>query len=260
MSFIDDGYEVVTLSREGAILVERVRHMVYWNRGHLKAQKIARYVRSSDDHVAWQKVCADRINAFNFSRVMAMYELDTLRDFVGSEIMYQRHAYFRAARPHVPGDNIGFHRDTWYGDSPLEVSMVVPLTQMTEGAAFKVSPGSHIEPEDSFPTMQTDDPLTPKGGTKHSLGFLYAPKKLVTPVPMHSVEVCVGQALLFPVSLLHGQEVNTASWMRMSVDFKVAPSNVGLSSRRSVNEYYYQPLCESLVWKVKRLYDRENGK
>ncbi len=46
--------------------------------------------------------------------------------------------YLRIARPGIQSDNIGYHKDTWYGGHPAEVTAWIPLVDVDEKAAIKV--------------------------------------------------------------------------------------------------------------------------
>ncbi|MCP5468967.1 MAG: hypothetical protein H7A36_00475 [Chlamydiales bacterium] len=53
--------------------------------------------------------------------------LPIFRGIFGLDISMQMNPFLRIARPNKGGDNIGFHRDTFYGGTPYELSFFVPL-------------------------------------------------------------------------------------------------------------------------------------
>src|SRR3990167_4112474 len=126
--------------------------------------------------------------------------LPFFRDILGPDVSRQVNPFLRIARPNKLCDNIGFHRDTFYGGSPYEVSLFVPFVDLGPGNTMSVISGSHLHPESRYPTTRVENPdkEVVKGSKKHSLGFMYAPKvmdatveELVQPLPLR-----VGQALI----------------------------------------------------------------
>jgi ectoine hydroxylase-related dioxygenase (phytanoyl-CoA dioxygenase family) len=99
-------------------------------------------------------------------------------------------------------------------------------------------------------------PDVTKGSVKHQLGFLYAPKELddaarrqITPVALRP-----GQALVFSLSLVHGQEVNRSQVTRIQSDARVVSSFAPIQWTRNVHADYYRPLCSSAVAQQARRY------
>ncbi len=176
-------------------------------------------------------------------------ELPFFRSFVGLDLHVQRYPYLRVARPGQPGDVTGIHRDTLYGASPYEVSMVVPFTDLDADAALRVVSGSHLEPPARYPATRVESETVTPGSRRHLLGFPYAPQVLdpelaarAEPVPLR-----VGQALLFSLGLVHGQVVNASDATRITTDVRVVNSLAPAAFGRGVRADYYEPLCESPV-------------
>ena len=61
---------------------------------------------------------------------LARAEIELLEGFIGADLHVQQRAYLRIARPGIREDNLGFHRDTFYGQSPYEVAIHVPLVDL----------------------------------------------------------------------------------------------------------------------------------
>ncbi len=185
----------------------------------------------------------------HFGKAIIEKQLPLFKSFMGLDLWVQRNPYLRMARPNKPQDNIGYHRDTFYGGSPYELSVLVPYVDVEADSALQVMTGSHTLPESHFPTTQVENPdaAVRKGSSKHQLGFLYAPKvmepsvaKDMTPVPLK-----VGQAIAFSLSTVHGSVVNKGQFTRWSSDIRVlnAFAPVDLSARPD----YYEPLSSSAV-------------
>src|SRR5262249_34655270 len=151
-----------------------------------------------------------REQRFNHQVMTAQAPL--IQGLIGRDIDIQRNPYLRITRPNKSQDNIGYHRDTFYGSSAFEVSVIVPYTNVPAASSLSVLSGSHVRPESDFPTVRTDNPdkTITKGSPKHKLGFPYAPKVMdpATIADVQSVPIALGEALVLTVSTVHGSDLN----------------------------------------------------
>ena len=174
--------------------------------------------------------------------------LDFLKEFVGPDLNVQTKPYLRITRPGKPQDNIHFHRDTFYGTSPFELSVIVPFVDIPAECSLSVLSGSHVRPDSDFPYTQMENQEIVRGSAKHKvLGFLYAPK-YIDPAYLQGMEpipLKLGQALIFILSLIHGSIENRGSQSRWSSDIRIVNSNVPIDL--SARPDYYEPLCRSVV-------------
>ena len=183
-------------------------------------------------------------------------------ELLGPDLYVQANPYLRITRPLKAGDNIGYHRDTFYGGSPYELSVLVPFVDLPPECSLSVLSGSHVHCEDYYPTTQVENPDTAvrKGTAKHQLGFLYAPKVMHPSIEqqMEPIALKVGQALVFSLSTVHGSRLNTGAISRWSSDMRVmnALAPVDLSARPD----YYKPLSYSVVTESAKKYVLANGK
>ncbi len=182
-------------------------------------------------------------------RAVIASNLELFRHLVGLDLHIQRCPYLRAVRPGKPRDAAPLHRDTYYGASAHEVSVLVPLTDMGAEGVLRVISGSHVSPDSAYPYDQQVSPDVTIRSPKHQLGFPYAPRLLdpalanrAEPVPL-----AVGQALVFGLSLVHGHGINAGSRTRFSTDIRVVNSLVPVPRNRGVHDDYYVPLCSSAV-------------
>jgi hypothetical protein len=167
-------------------------------------------------------------------RRIVKLEGEALRELLDDDVVSQKNPYLRIARPGAAGDNIGFHKDTWYGGDAREVSVWIPLVDVAEDAALRLRPGSHKEDLEMEPAPAQAE----RGSVAHSLGFLYAPKRLKRPVEMKPVPMKFGQMLVMSLALLHGQEENGAGYTRWSMDCRVVGANADIGARNGA----YAPL------------------
>jgi len=182
-------------------------------------------------------------------RAIIESNLELFRHLVGLDLHIQRCPYLRAVRPGKPRDAAPLHRDTYYGASAHEVSVLVPLTDMGAEGVLRVISGSHVSPDSAYPYVQQVSPDVAIRSPRHQLGFPYAPR-LLDPLLVERAEpvpLAVGQALVFGLSLVHGHGINAGSRTRFSTDIRVVNSLVPVPRNRGVHDDYYVPLCSSAV-------------
>ena len=182
--------------------------------------------------------------------------LALLQQLAGIDLHVQRYPYLRIARPGRAPDVTGLHRDTLYGASPWELSLIVPFTDVTAASAVQVVSGSHAEPAAAYPATRRDSPDVEPGSRAHRLGFPYAPQELAPEVAARAepVPLRVGQALAFGLGLVHGQSVNAGEQTRVSVDVRVVNSLAPVALARGVRADYYEPLSAAPVTRLAQRY------
>lgn len=244
MSFREDGYEVVDLGHAALFAVGVAQDTLERMLGPL-------YDYRSDDV---QRHAAAASEVAGTAQTVALHEMAYFHALLGRDIHIQSKPFLRISRPGMPDDNIGLHRDTWYGDTPYEISVWIPFTDTDEGNALRVAPGSHLWSEAAHPVERFDGSVE-KGSVKHSLGFIHgAPKRLRDPAATIPVPVKVGQMIVFSLALLHGQEVNRSTRTRVSMDFRLTNSFAPVKFSRSRDEHYYRSLSASPVSQVAERY------
>lgn len=196
----------------------------------------------------------------DLGRTIIAANLDLFRTLLGPDLHIQRYPYLRAVRPGQTRDAAPLHRDTYYGASPYEVSVVVPFTDMGESCSLRVISGSHRAPDSDYPFTQIVSPDVVVRSPKHELGFPYAPRLLNSALMdrAEAVPLRVGQALLFPLSLVHGGGIDTGTQTRFSTDIRVVNSWAPVSMSRGVHPDYFVPLCSSVVTSTARDYQEIN--
>lgn len=244
MSLLDDGYEVIQTPLP-------------------EIQSTHDYIRSevplkgwADDliHIQTQKRLSDYLH-YKAKKILSKH-VEYFKQLIGPDLLIHKYPYLRMARPGKAQDNIGIHRDTLYGSSPYEVSVLIPLSNMTGGAAMKVLPGSHVKPSNYYPYTEGESQCD-KLSDKHKLGFLYAPKVMSKEV----IEECIpinlsmGDILVFFPSLVHGQEVNTSEEIRLSMDSRIVNSLAPVNTKRAVHSDYFEFFSMGTVETVARSYE-----
>jgi hypothetical protein len=168
---------------------------------------------------------------------------------IGRDLHVQQYPYLRVVRPGRAADAVPLHRDTYYGASPYELSVVIPFTDMGSDCALRGIAGSHLEPDTAYPFIQTQSAEVSIGSPRHKLGYAYAPRLLdpsldaiAEPMPVR-----VGQALIFGLSLVHGGGANASPGTRFSTDVRVVNSLAPVNFSRGVHADYYVPLSASSI-------------
>lgn len=185
--------------------------------------------------------------------------VDLLKRLVGPDLHIQRYPYLRAVRPGESGDAAPLHRDTYYGASPYEVSVLIPFTEMGAASALRVISGSHLEPDAAYPFVQSQSQQVVIRSPRHQLGFPYAPRLLDPALDerAQSLALDVGQAAIFGLSLVHGGGVNEGLSTRFSTDIRIANSLAPVPWSRGVHADYFVPLCTSAITRTAQVYERD---
>ena len=217
---------------------------------------------ATDDekHIAIQAKLAEFYWQGRLGPDMIGRQVAFFREFVGQDLYVQKFPYLRIARPGKPQDNISYHRDTWYGATAFELSVFVPFVDLAPEAALQMVSGSFRESEEAYPHTRLESKEVAAGSVKHKLGFAYAPHRLdidisarITKVPMR-----VGQALIFGLSTLHGQQINGSQATRFSTDIRVVNQLAPVKLSRTVRTEYFETLSESAVTRAARRYYEAN--
>lgn len=192
-----------------------------------------------------------------FGKKIISAQVDFLKALLGRDLNVQSDPYLRITRPGKPEDNIGYHRDTFYGCSAFELSVLVPYVDVPVESTISILPGSHIRPESDFPTTQVDNAQVEKGSDKHRiLGVPYS-YKVIDPActaNMQPVPLKLGEAVIFSLATVHGSVENRGKNCRWSSDIRVVNSLALLQS--SVKPGFYEQLSSSVVSEIANTYNK----
>lgn len=179
--------------------------------------------------------------------------IDLYYNLIGKDLDIQMKPHLRIARPHCPEDNVGFHRDTQYGNSAYEISNFIPLVDLDENSALQIEPASHKR--GTIPYSKIPSKSVKKGSIENQLGYVYEEKRIdknfkIKPNP---IPLKYKQLLIIGLGTIHGQEINTSNITRWSIDIRVKNS----FSQSNVKEDYYSTLSSSVVSDYARIYYKE---
>jgi hypothetical protein len=257
--YFEHGWVLVKLPRPDVI--QEVRGVLQDELRRLSGYSditLERYHEIADDdatHQQYQIQLTELFRKHRYAHRVLAAQDDFFRPFLGPDLLVQISPYLRMARPGKPQDNIGYHRDTFYGASPYELSVWIPYVDLPAESSLSVLSGSHIRPESDFPVTQTQSSEVTKGSELHKIGFPYAPKVMdanplanIQPVPVRA-----GEALVFSLATVHGSVLNAGPIARWSTDIRVvnALAPVDLSGRPD----YYERMSSSVVSDRARAYE-----
>ncbi len=191
-----------------------------------------------------------------FSLEFAKALLPSVKRLIGPDVMVQYMPYLRIARPGKPQDNIGYHKDTQYGQTPYELAVHIPFVDLDEKSAIRVISGSHLMPESAFMMVTPDGPVVHKGSIENRMGKPYSPKRLKVPESMETTPLSmrVGQAAIFSPAIFHGQEVNEGNITRVSCDLRFVSSRAPIEIRNGKVHAGYVQVSQSPVERLAELY------
>jgi len=217
------------------------------------------YHRHVDDDGRHDEILHD-LTAFywgmGLGRAIVERNLEVFHVLVGRDLHVQRRPALRASRPEKSQDVMALHRDTYYGASPYELSVVVPFTDVDASGALRVVSRSHLAADADIPYIQDVSPDVVSRSPKHQLGFPYAPRALAPaldaraePIPLRT-----GQALVFGLALVYGSALNTGGRTRISTEIRVVNSLAPRVPGRGTDASSYGPLCVSPLSDAARRY------
>ena len=214
---------------------------------------------SDEMHTEIQIALTEFIRSDDLIQRVVLDNKALFEQLIGPDMNIQAQPYLRITRPGKSKDNIGYHRDTFYGGSPYEISVVIPFVGLDTGNALRVQPKSHLIPEKNIPLIQTKSEDVEKGSAKHKLGFLYAPKviDLAYHLEMQPVPLELGQVLAFSLATLHGTIGNESTNTRWSVDMRIVARHAPVDL--SLRPTYYNQYLSSPATALTDAYERVNA-
>lgn len=148
-----------------------------------------------------------------------------IQSVVGNELAMQTKVNLSIQQPNDQTSVLELHSDVWTGDSPFQVVLWVPLTDSTATNAMFLLP-----PKESREALH-----------RSHTGELRSMSEIHEAYAEHfkSVEIRYGSVLIFDSSCLHGNQLNTTSQTRWSLNCRfvslLAPST---TPERRLGPYY----------------------
>jgi len=257
--FVENGYDIFEVNSKESLSEIRffIEEYLKSKISHdLSLETYHNYVKSSDEHKKHQFDVFERVNEKGLHKKIIEDNLDQWVSILGPDIDIQSFCYVRSARPGKYEDNIGYHRDTFYGNSAYETSSLFVLTNNHEEGVIKLAKGSHKWGELKYEKVISES--VKKGSNENKMGFLYEPKILDHSYSsgLAPVKSKVGECLLFNLGALHGLEVNNDDITRWSIDFRVKSAFSPIS--KTLRKDYYMPLRRGALTSAAMEYYRNN--
>lgn len=265
--FRRDGYAVLDLDSPEAVTRAADDICVQLERlTGVSGLDLAKYHELQLDEDTHETVLIELTRWFRANRVaqdILEKNISSISRIAGSDIRIERNPFIRLNRPNMSHDNLGLHRDTFYGGSAYEMSVIIPFVDLPDGATLEVIPGSHNIREDELRIKDAKPRGThvERGSAIHKAGFPYAPKivdedGLGAPV---SVPLRVGQALVFTLACIHGSKMNRSPVTRVSTDCRVTDPLSSVDRMVVIDgvetPYYEDPVIISPLNAVGREFD-----
>ena len=191
------------------------------------------------------KKAKDQLMERQYVKKILQQRTDWLSMLLGPDIDIQTNVHLRVTRPNLESDGVGWHRDTFYGNSYWEVNVWIPIFPLAEGAGLLLLDQSHLTPSQNIQEVPEAERsrIVHKHSLQDELGHAYLPKidnAIASHQPEHVKLIApqVGEAVFFFGYMAHRGQ-NLSSKTRVSVDLRVK-SMLGPSQTKPG---YYEPLA-----------------
>lgn len=161
----------------------------------------------------------------------------------GPHMRVQDEMYLRAQRPQLPGQAVGWHRESMYGCPKEAYNVWIPVMNCTEENAVRFVPGSVSIPDEEIEIVQDISPDVRRGSAGHRIGLLYAPKRIVKGVDFEKAVPMVvpqGSCAIFDSNLIHGAAVNNTNLIRFSCDFRTVDESALVGNKEHFEGRYWR--------------------
>ena len=256
--FIQDGWVIVDIPQPA--IIQEFRMLLERKVSELISTECRlENIHENVDDEAFSRVHSELANYFweaEFSLRASTFILPLLKEIIGLDIMVQYMPFLRLARPGRSEDNIGFHKDTQYGQTPYELAVHLPFVDIDENTALRVISGSHRVPESTFARKEVPPTGFAKNSPQHMLGKPYVPLNLILPssIKTEPLAMRVGQVALFTPALFHGQEINKGSAMRVSTDLRFVNANAKIDIKTGKTRAGYERVSWAPIEKSAAIY------
>lgn len=206
-------------------------HAENWIESHLDVA--GSFELTSSHHV----VGADRVNELRlalFAAINARTDIrltyfqvgrSLLEQLVGNELAMQTRVNLSIQQPDDPSSVLDIHSDTWTGDSPFQVVLWVPLTDTRGTNAMFFLP----------PEPSREAYARVRRGELRSMADVHAAYQ----AQITNIEMRFGDVLVFDSNCLHGNQLNTTTTTRWSLNCRfvslLAPPT---NPERRLGSYY----------------------
>jgi len=151
-----------------------------------------------------------------------------IQSLVGNELVMQNKINISIQQPHDQTSVLELHSDVWNGDSPFQVVLWVPFTDCAgSNAMFLLAPA---ESREAYRRA--------RAGELKSMADIHAAYR----DRFKTIEVKFGEVLVFDSNCLHGNQLNTTSTSRWSMNCRVASLLAPATTPERRLGSYYTPI------------------
>ena len=190
----------------------------------------------------------------NFTSFARTFAKD-IEFLLGPDISYQTSPWFRIARPMKFEDNIGFHKDTMYGQDPLIPTLFCPLVNLNTDGNMIFVRKSHNLNEKKLSLKKESFIKSQKNSKLHKLGIPFNPK-CISVKKEKKFKIKFGEYVLFSPAIIHGQEINKSKITRFSFDLRFI--NTIYQNSFPNKRFKFKSICSSDLVKIREDYIRAN--
>ncbi len=169
---------------------------------------------------------------------------------LGPDLDIQRKPHFRLSRPEQELDTVAWHRDTFYGNTPWEINLWVPIFPLAPGAGLMFLRGSHLVGPVSVrpvPAKEAERNALRRPTEENLWGFPYAAKTDDTiagmkPEDVRLITPAFGEGVLFFGCGAHRAQ-NRSTRTRLTADVRVRNPHTQTHTKAG----YYVPMIRGAV-------------
>ncbi len=205
-----------------------------------------------DNYAVQIKSAVDEMAKSQLVKKLLMANKNIITTLCGPDVDYQDVPHIRVARPQAKTDVTGWHRDTFYGNTPYELNIWFPVFPLPTGSGLLLCRKSHKVPAKNvrpaeIPYEVAKDRRVDRGSVANQIGFLYTPQtedgiENMNPEDAVLVAPKFGHAILFFASTLHAGATGIEG-PRISIDTRVRNSRTPTNTKHG----FYTPLFRGLV-------------
>ena len=205
--FLDKGYLIVKLDKKEKIKLNKIKKTILNLSSKFLKKKITNsFIKNTHEYISSELLNKFRLSLFNnynnenFSKNFVSISRAYLDQIVGNELAMQKKINLSIQLPNDDSSLLPIHSDTWAGDSPFEVVVWIPLSNVY------LSNAMFILPYDKFKKIQFN-----KINFKNNDQIYKSTKKYLKFIKMN-----YGEILIFNQNLPHGNIVNKTKITRWS--------------------------------------------
>jgi len=240
-NYIKSGYEIFNFKNNKELL--KIKKLIlnklikFTGNNKINLSNYNKYITEDNQHLEIQAYLSKEIWKSNLIVNFCLSIKNEIQKYVGNDFSIQKNPFLRIARPGNINDNIGFHKDTFYGQKLSEISLHIPLVNLNNHNCLKIIKNSHKK---NNYKIKKNKSKHSKGSLKHELGFPYEPQNLnINESRFYPIKMKFGEGLFFTPALIHGQKINRSKVTRFSFDIRIANSlKLDWKNKKIINFYY----------------------